>query len=225
MILKKILVVDDEKDITQMLDTFFRNKGYSVFIANNGQEALRKVELQPNIILLDVNMPDIDGFEICKRIRDYISCPIIFLTAKIEDTDKVKGFISGGDDYVVKPFSLVELEARIVAHLRREERYRTNVKIKFSDELTIDYSDKAVYVKDNNIYLVKKEFEIIELLSQNAGQVFDKEKIYEDIWGYDSDGDSSVVAEHIRRIRNKLSKYTDKSYIETVWGCGYKWVK
>ncbi len=223
--MKKILLVDDEKDITQMLDTFFRSKGYRVFIANSGQEALQKVELQPNIILLDVNMPDIDGFEICKRIRDYISCPIIFLTAKIEDTDKVKGFISGGDDYIVKPFSLVELEARIVAHLRREERYRTNVKIKFSDELIIDYSDKAVYVKDNNISLVKKEFEIIELLSQNAGQVFDKEKIYEDIWGYDSDGDSSVVAEHIRRIRNKLSKYTDKSYIETVWGCGYKWVK
>ncbi len=223
--MKKILVVDDEKDITEMLDTFFRNKGYDVFIANNGQEALRKVELQPNIILLDVNMPDIDGFEICKRIRDYISCPIIFLTARIEDTDKVKGFISGGDDYVVKPFSLVELEARVIAHLRREERYRTNVKIKFSDELTIDYSDRAVYIKDNNISLVKKEFEIIELLSQNAGQVFDKEKIYEDIWGYDSDGDSSVVAEHIRRIRNKLSNYTDKSYIETVWGCGYKWVK
>lgn len=223
--MKKILVVDDEKDIMQMLYDFFSQKDYRVLVASSGNEALKKLEFEPDIILLDVNLPDIDGFEICKRIRDYISCPIIFLTAKIEDTDKVKGFLSGGDDYIVKPFSLVELEARVLAHLRREERYRNNVKVKFSEELTIDYSDKAVYIKEKNIDLVKKEFEIVELLSQNAGQVFDKEKIYEDIWGFDSEGDSSVVAEHIRRIRNKISNYTDKSYIETVWGCGYKWVK
>ena len=129
------------------------------------------------------------------------------------------------DDYIVKPFSLVELEARVQAHLRREERHQTNTKVKFSGELLIDYSERTVYIQNQPIGLVKKEFDIVELLSQNAGQVFDKERIYERVWGYDSEGDSSVVAEHIRRIRTKIAAYTNKSYIETVWGCGYKWIR
>lgn len=128
-------------------------------------------------------------------------------------------------NYIVKPFSLVELEARVQAHLRREERHQTNTKVKFSGELLIDYSERTVYIQNQPIGLVKKEFDIVELLSQNAGQVFDKERIYERVWGYDSEGDSSVVAEHIRRIRTKIAAYTNKSYIETVWGCGYKWIR
>lgn len=150
---------------------------------------------------------------------------ILFLTARIEENDKVQGFSVGGDDYIVKPFSLVELEARVQAHLRREERHQTNTKVKFSGELLIDYSERTVYIQNQPIGLVKKEFDIVELLSQNAGQVFDKERIYERVWGYDSEGDSSVVAEHIRRIRTKIAAYTNKSYIETVWGCGYKWIR
>ncbi len=108
----KILIADDEKDIVSMLGSFFENKGFCVLSATNGTEALKQVERQPDIILLDINMPGIDGLEVCERIRDHISCPILFLTARIEDTDKVKGFAVGGDDYVVKPFSLMELEAR-----------------------------------------------------------------------------------------------------------------
>ena len=119
----KILIADDESDIVSMLGSFFESKGFRVLPAFNGAEALKQVEKQPDIILLDINMPGKDGLEVCKRIRDHISCPILFLTARIEDTDKVKGFTVGGDDYIVKPFSLMELEARVRAHLRREARH------------------------------------------------------------------------------------------------------
>lgn len=221
----KILIADDEADIVSMLCSFFERKGYFVLSATNGKEVLKQVERQPDIILLDINMPELDGLEVCRRIRDYIVCPILFLTARIEDTDKVKGFAVGGDDYIVKPFSLVELEARVCAHLRREARHNFEAQVKFSGELTIDYSERCLFFMDKRLGLAKKEFDIVELLSQNPGQVFDKERIYERIWGYDSEGESSVVAEHIRRIRMKIAAYTDQAYIETVWGCGYKWIK
>lgn len=222
---EKILIADDEPDIVSMLGSFFESKGFLVLSAINGVETLKQVERHPDIILLDINMPDTDGLEICKRIRDYISCPILFLTARIEESDKVKGFAAGGDDYIVKPFSLIELDARVRAHLRREARHNFEAQIKFSGDLTVDYAERCLYFSGKRIGLAKKEFDIVELLSQNAGQVFDKERIYECVWGYDSDGDSSVVAEHIRRIRSKIAVYTDHLYVETVWGCGYKWIK
>ena len=221
----KILIVDDEIDIVLMLRSFFESKGYLVLFATNGEEALKQIERQPNIILLDINMPGLDGLEVCERIRNYISCPILFLTARIEDTDKVRGFAAGGDDYIVKPFSLMELEARVTAHLRREARRTFDAQIKFFGDLTVDYSERCLFFEGQRLGLAKKEFDIVELLSQNPGQVFTKERIYERIWGYDSMGDSSVVAEHIRRIRSKIAAYTDRAYIETVWGCGYKWRK
>jgi len=170
-------------------------------------------------------MPGMDGLEVCRRIRDHISCPILFLTARVEEADKLRGFAAGGDDYIVKPFSLAELEARVQAHLRRERRRAFEERVCFFGELTVDYSQRCLFVKGERIALAKKEFDIVELLSQNPGQVFDKERIYERVWGYDGEGDSAVVAEHIRRIRGKLAGYTDGNYIETVWGCGYKWAK
>ena len=221
----KILIADDEADIVSMLRSFFESKNYFVLSAKNGTEALKQVEQKPDIILLDINMPELDGLKVCERIRDYVSCPILFLTARIEDTDKVKGFAVGGDDYIVKPFSLVELEARVCAHLRREARHNFEAQIKFADDMTIDYSERCLFFEGKRVGLAKKEFDIVELLSQNPGQVFDKERIYERIWGYDGEGDSSVVAEHVRRIRTKIATYTDHVYIETVWGCGYKWIK
>lgn len=221
----KILIVDDEPDIVAMLYRFFTDKGYQVLTATNGAETLKQVEQQPNLILLDINMPDMDGLAVCQRIRDYVSCPILFLTARIEETDKLQGFAVGGDDYIVKPFSLAELEARVHAHLRREKRHNTEVQIKFAGELTIDFSQRCLFCSGERVVLAKKEFDIVALLAQNSGQVFDKERIYEKVWNYDSEGDSSVVAEHIRRIRAKLAAYTSHSYIETVWGCGYKWNK
>jgi len=221
----KILIADDEADIVSMLGRFFGSKGYGVLTAANGKDTLKQVEFSPDIILLDINMPDLDGLEVCRRIRDHISCPILFLTARIEDADKVKGFAAGGDDYIVKPFSLVELEARVEAHLRREARHNFEAQIRFSGDLTIDYSERCLFIRGERPGLTKTEFDIVELLSQNPGQVFDKERIYERIWGWDSEGDSSVVAEHIRRIRAKIAAYTDRAYIETVWGCGYKWIR
>ena len=209
----KILIADDETDIVVMLSQFFQGKGYRILTATNGVETLKQVENNPDIILLDINMPGMDGLEVCQRIRDYVSCPILFLTARIEDADKVKGFSVGGDDYIVKPFSLVELEARVKAHLRRETRHSFNTQIKFIDDLTIDYAERCIFYKGNKISLAKKEFDIVELLSVNSGQVFDRERIYEKIWGYDSEGDSSVVAEHIRRIRTKIAAFTEKGYI------------
>lgn len=221
----KILIADDETDIVSMLHAFFKSKGYFVLSAANGNAALKQVEQEPDIILLDINMSGLDGLKVCERIRDYVSCPILFLTARIEDTDKVKGFAVGGDDYIVKPFSLMELEARVTAHLRREARHNFEAQIKFSGDLTIDYSERCLFFEGKRLGLAKKEFDIVELLSQNPGQVFDKERIYERIWGYNSMGDSSVVAEHVRRIRTKIAAYSDRVYIETVWGCGYKWIK
>ena len=177
----KILIADDESDIVSMLGSFFESKGFRVLPASNGAEALKQVEKQPDIILLDINMPGTDGLEVCKRIRDHISCPILFLTARIEDTDKVNGFAVGGDDYIVKPFSLMELEARVCAHLRREARHNFEAQVKFSGDLTIDYSERCLFFGDKRVGLAKKEFDIVELLSQNPGQVFDKERIYERI--------------------------------------------
>lgn len=222
---KKLLVVDDEFDIVNMLRDYFEMSGYDVLTALSGAEALEKLRLQPDMILLDINMPDMDGLEVCKRIRNHVSCPILFLTARVDDTDKITGFRVGGDDYVVKPFSLDELGARVEAHLRRDDRQASRSRMRFEDDLVIDYSERAVYYKQQQIPLAKKEFDIIEFLSLNSGQVFDRERIYERLWSWDSDGDSAVVAEHIRRIRAKLSGAGSRTHIETVWGVGYKWVK
>ncbi len=220
-----ILIVDDEVDIVTMLKDYFQYNGYNVMTATNGLDAIKKAEKQPDIILLDINMPDINGLEVCSRIRDFVTCPILFLTARIEDKDKIKGFSIGADDYIVKPFSIDELGARVLAHLRRERRQRENAKVYFNNKLAIDYTERNLYYDGNIISLAKKEFDIIEFLSQHAGQVFSKEQIYEFIWNYDSNGDSSVVAEHIRRIRTKFTSAKMEQYIETVWGVGYKWRK
>ncbi len=165
----KILIVDDEADIVSMLRSFFESKGYLVLSAANGEEALKQIERQPNIILLDINMPGLTGLEVCERIRNHISCPILFLTARIEDTDKVKGFAAGGDDYIVKAFLLTELEARGTAHLRREARHSFEAQVIFSGDLTIDYLERCLFFSDKRVGLAKKEFDIVELLSQNPG--------------------------------------------------------
>lgn len=219
----KILIVDDEQGIVTMLKDYFEFHGYLVYTAMSGTEALKEMNSKPDIILLDINMPDMDGLEVCRVIRGHVSCPIIFLTARIEETDAILGFQTGGDDYVIKPFKLGELGARVAAHLRRENRGDSGSSAKFIDSLIIDYEKRQVYHQNQVNPLTKKEFDIVELLTRNPGQVFDKERIYEVIWGYDGEGNSSIIVEHIRRIRKKFMEYTEKNYIETVWGIGYKW--
>lgn len=219
----KILLVDDEKGILLMLKNYFETCDYTVYTASNGKEALEKICYQPDIILLDINMPVMDGFTVCQRIREYISCPILFLTARIESHDKVSGFRVGADDYIVKPFDLDELGARVEAHLRRENRKQKQSIVRFFGDLAIDYSKRMISIYNVSVSLSKREYEIVELLSMNSGQVFDREHIYESIWGIDSEGSSDTIMEHIRKIRLKIAGYTTHSYIETVWGVGYKW--
>lgn len=221
---EKILIIDDEKDIRSLLKDYFEMEGYLIFTAGNGKEALAKIEVQPDLILLDINMPGMDGMEVCKRIRDYVSCPVIFLTARVEEQDRINGLMIGGDDYVLKPFSIEELGARVKAHLRREKRMSGREKFSFQEELVIHYSRRKIYFRGEVISFTKTEFDLIEFLSMHKGQTFSRERIYEQVWGYDGEGDSGIIMEHIRRIRQKLKKYTQHEYIETVWGVGYQWI-
>ena len=206
--MNKILIVDDEKGIVTMLKNYFELHGYQAYTAFNGKEALEKVSCQPDIVLLDIAMPEMDGLTVCERIRKHILCPILFLTARIETTDKIKGFNAGADDYIVKPFDIDELGARVDAHLRRENRKQGQSVLRFFGDV---------------VPLSKKEFDIVELLSTNAGQVFDRERIYDLVWGLEGDGNSDTIMEHIRKIRAKFATLSTHSYIETVWGVGYKW--
>lgn len=252
----RMLVVDDEVDIANMLAEYFRMEGYDVACANSGVGALAEASAgtEPDIMLLDVNMPGMDGFEVCRRVREHLSCPIIFLTARVEDVDQLDGFAAGADDYVMKPFSLEVLGRRVAAHMAREGRMRACEReraVRFFQELTIDYGQRTVEVRPSAgepgdgaaervagplaagddapsrayVDLTKLEFDIIALLSKRPGQVFDRDAIYERVWGWDAAGDPSQVREHVRRIRNKLAAAgVADDPIETVWGVGYKWV-
>lgn len=220
---KKILIVDDEPGVVAVMQSYFEIAGYQVMTAYSGKDAMKKLAQTPDIVLLDINMPDIDGLTICANIREHITCPILFLTARIETSDKIKGFSVGADDYIEKPFDLDELGARVAAHLRRENRTQKSSCLRFFGDMVIDYTKREIKINHNLISLSKKEFDIVELLSTYAGQVFDRERIYEKIWGLEGTGNSDTIMEHIRKIRAKFAKYTMHSYIETVWGIGYKW--
>lgn len=221
---EKIMVVDDEKGVVTIMKKYFEMSGYQVITAYSGQEALKKMSCLPDIVLLDINMPDMDGLTVCQSIREYITCPILFLTARIETADKIKGFSAGADDYIVKPFELDELGARVAAHLRRENRKQEQSTLRFFNDMVIDYAKREISISGTLVSLSKKEFDIVELLSINAGQVFDRERIYDTVWGLEGDGNSDTIMEHIRKIRAKFSALSLHNYIETVWGVGYKWV-
>lgn len=233
----RMLVVDDEPAITEMLAEYFGMLGYDVVVANGGPGALSQAGSGKafDIVLLDVNMPGMDGFSVCRRIREHLDCPIIFLTARIEDVDQIDGFSAGADDYVLKPFSLEVLGHRVAAHLARRQRRGTGEDaasrnaIRFFGAVTIDYARREVSVSDDGrgglpVELTRTEFDIVALLSKRPGQVFDRDLIYQKVWGYDALGDPSIVREHIRRIRRKLAEAgAAECCIETVWGVGYKW--
>ena len=220
----KLLIVDDETGIVDMMKRYFEPR-YEVLTAYSGEEALRMVTTAPDLILLDINMPGMDGLTVCQKIRAYITCPILFLTARMEAADKVRGFGAGADDYIVKPFDLDELGARVAAHLRREQRRQCGGAVRFFGELAVDYAARTVTISGKPVPLPRKEFDILELLSLNPGQVFDRERIYETVWGLDGEGSSDTVMEHIRKLRAKLAAHTLHSYIETIWGMGYRWIK
>ena len=206
-----VLIVDDERDIADMLKSYFEMSGYLATVAFDGASALEKAKRSPDVILLDVGLPDIDGFSICRMLRDVHTCPIMFLTARVEDADAIDGFAAGADDYVTKPFSLEVLGARVKAQLARGERAKRASAVRIDDVLSIDYAAMTVRVRGKQVQLAK-----------HAGQVFDRDMIYERVW--DAEGDSSVVTEHVRRLRRALAAAgAEKDYIKTVWGVGYTW--
>ena len=223
----KILFAEDEEDLQDVVAEYLRYQGYNVTAVSNGAEAVEKAASDAyDALVLDVMMPVMDGITAIKKIREMgNTIPAIFLTAKSQVGDRIEGLDAGADDYLTKPFSMEELGARVAAHLRREHRRRESAKVRLDNQLAIDYTERGLYYDGRPIPLAKKEFDIVELLSRHIGQVFGKERIYELIWSFDSDGDASVVAEHIRRIRAKFSNADMPDYIETVWSVGYKWKK
>ena len=229
--MSRILIIDDETDLVMLLEDELRAKGHDVLTAYDGQTGIELSKKQPDLIVLDIMMPGTDGFEVCRAIRDEVLCPIIFLSARQSETDKVRGLTLGGDDYVTKPFGLRELMARIDANLRREKRSQyINAEHKRSKlyfgTLCLYLKERAVKIEGSRIDLTRREYDIVELLALHAGQVFSREQIYEKVWGYDSEGDSATVVERIKNIRAKFAAVTPgREYISTVWGIGYKWNK
>ena len=219
-----ILVVDDEPDIVSLLEEYFSSQSFRVLTALDGETALKRAEHGPDLIVLDVGMPFMDGYTVCRRLREHLSCPIVFLTARVEDVDALEGFEAGADDYVLKPFSLAVLGARVRAHLARESRHQAKAEVRFDGDLVIDYRARTVQVAGTPVELTRREFDIAAFLAKHAGQVFERERIHERVGGWENESDPQVVTEHIRRIRKKLAAAgLAHDPIETIWGMGYKW--
>ncbi|WP_186428650.1 response regulator transcription factor [Clostridium sp. BSD9I1] len=223
-----ILVVDDEKEIRNLLEINLINEGYSVFKASCGEEALEILDREEiHLIVLDIMMPGMDGLEACRRAREKYSIPILMLSAKAEDMDKIQGIMTGADDYVCKPFNQLELTVRVRALLRRA--YFLNTKMQVSDDvlriesMVIDKSKHKVTVDDNEVDLTAREFDILYLLATNRGRVFSAEEIFEKVWKERYYQSNNTVMVHMSRIRDKIEHHMKgNKIIHTVWGVGYK---
>lgn len=224
----KILIVDDDAEIRKVTGIYLENEGYEVIKAENGEQALKLIdETEVDLVLLDVMMPGMDGIETCMKIRENNIMPIIFLSAKSEDLDKIQGLASGADDYMTKPFNAMELMARVKSQLRRYTKYAAvpsgNKNIIEIGNLTINTDTRQVFVGNSEVRLTPKEFDILELLASNKGIVFSIEKIYERVWKEDFFKSDNTVMVHITKIREKIEEDPKKPiYIKTVWGVGYK---
>lgn len=229
MINETILVVDDEKEIRNLISIYLENDGYRILKAENGLEALEILESEEvQLVILDVMMPKMDGIEACMKIRESKNMPIIMLSAKSEDMDKILGLTTGADDYLSKPFNPLELIARVKSQIRRYIKLNNvsnirNEEIIEVDDLIINAANHEVMVGEKLVNLTKTEFDILELLAKNRGVVFSTEKIYKRIWQDDLYESDNTVMVHIRKIREKIEENTRKpKYIKTVWGVGYK---
>ena len=225
-----ILVIDDEMDICRLIEKVLGRDGHTESVRNSAA-GLEASDLQQyDLLILDIMMPEVDGFSFCYRMRRAVDCPILFLTAKTMEQDIVEGFAMGADDYIKKPFGVAELRARVAAHLRRESREHHQMIT--SGRFYIDLSAREIRIKlsDTNVEyeripLTRSEYQICEYLVRNKGQVFSLESILEASLGYDSESDVSAIRMHIKNIRSKFSKYAGQAEcpISTVWGVGYKW--
>ncbi len=222
---KCILIIEDEKPIAEIIKFNLEKEGYKTSIAYDGEEGLhRAITLNPDLILLDVMLPKLDGFQVCREIRETSMVPILMLTAKEEEVDKVLGFEMGADDYITKPFGIRELLARVKANLRRVEAGADN-KIKGTlsiDDITIDFAKYEVKKSGNVIDLTFREFELFKFLAAQAGQVFTREQLLEQVWGYEYYGDIRTVGVTVRRLREKVEDNSGTpEYIMTKRGVGY----
>lgn len=227
MALGKILVVDDDKNICELLRLYLEKEGYSVILAHDGEEALLKFEtLHPELILLDIMLPGLDGWQVCREIRKKSQVPIIMLTAKGETFDKVLGLELGADDYVVKPFDAKEVVARVKAVLRRTQGKNDNAeeskKVVTYDKLEINIANYELKVNGVQIDTPPKELELIYHFASNPNRVFTRDQLLDEVWGFEFYGDSRTVDVHVKRLREKLEGVSDKWELKTVWGVGYK---
>ena len=220
----KILIADDNQQITSILEEYAIKNGYRPIIALDGKEAIEKFEAHsPDIILLDVMMPIKDGFEVCRDIRETSNVPIIMITARGEDFEKIMGLEIGADDYIVKPFSPQEVMARVKAIMRRISHEEKDQQILAFDNLKVNLQDYTVYIDEANISMTKKEFEILWTLTKSKNKVFSRDNLLNSLWGYDYFGDNRTVDSHIKRLRAKLDKHSHPHWdIKTIWGVGYK---
>lgn len=220
-----ILIADDNKQISSILAEYAKKEGYTPIVANDGGEAIAKFkEYNPEIILLDVMMPIMDGFEVCREIRKTSNVPIIMVTARGEDFEKIMGLDIGADDYIVKPFSPAEVMARVRAILRRITKSDDKaIQIMSFDNLKINLDDYNVTIDTTNVSLTKKEIELLWTLVNNRNKVFSRDNLLNSLWGYDYFGDSRTVDSHIKRLRAKLDEHSHNNWdIKTIWGVGYK---
>ena len=223
---KKVLVVDDEKLIVKGIRFSLEQDGMEVDCAYDGQEALDKAMATPyDMILLDVMLPKMDGFEVCQRIREFSNMPIVMLTAKGDDMDKILGLEYGADDYITKPFNILEVKARIKAIMRRttpqvvKEQKITEIK---SGDFTINTENRRLFILDQEINVTSKEFDMLLLLVTNPGKVYSRDALLRAIWGEDYPGDARTVDVHIRRLREKIEpNASEPKYVHTKWGVGY----
>lgn len=220
----KVLIIDDNRQITSILEEYAKKEGYETVIATDGKEGISKFETEkPDIILLDVMMPKIDGFEVCREIRKSSQVPIIMITARGEDFEKIMGLEIGADDYIVKPFSPGEVMARIKAILRRISRDDQNTHFFKHSNLEINIENYSVFVDNSPVILTKKEIELLWTLATNQNKVFTRDNLLNSLWGYEYFGDSRTVDSHIKRLRAKLDQFSHPDWdIKTIWGVGYK---
>lgn len=224
--MQQILIADDNTDITDVLSTYSKKEGLEPIIAQDGEEAFRLFEKHnPDVVLLDVMMPKEDGYEVCRRIRELSNVPVIIITARGEDFDKIMGLDIGADDYIVKPFSPREVMARVRAVLRRikvdEENDSENIiSIK---NLVINLDEYSIYINNEKVNLTKKEIETMWTLASNPNKVFTRDNLLNSLWGFDYYGDTRTVDSHIKRLRAKLRDIDHPDWkIATIWGVGYK---
>ena len=223
---RRVLVVDDEKLIVKGIRFSLEQEGMEVDCAYDGEEALEKAKTKEyDMILLDIMLPKLTGLEVCQQIREFSSVPIIMLTAKGEDMDKILGLEYGADDYITKPFNILEVKARIKAIMRRarkEEKKEISDKILVIGELKLDCEGRRVFIGGREINLTAKEFDVLELLAKNPNKVYSRENLLNLVWGYEYPGDVRTVDVHIRRLREKIETVpSDPKYVHTKWGIGY----